>query len=107
MRRDSEELLMLPKEKTDPQENPLCCALIYRRAADEDFVQGDGIGWSTRIIRFQGIKSLVAGDAAEVRLEAVKGLFPPLMVLTEVSACQAIMGGRFEITGQIKGILTL
>jgi hypothetical protein len=98
---------MLPKEKTDPQENPLCCALTYRRAADEGFVAGDGTGWSARTIRFQGLHPLAAGDAAEVRLEAVKGLFPPLMVLAEVSACQAIMGDRFEITGQIKGILTL
>ncbi|MEY2697747.1 MAG: hypothetical protein RL333_1885 [Pseudomonadota bacterium] len=98
---------MLPKEKTDPEENPLCCALTYRRAADEGFVSGDGIGWSARSIRFQGDHGLSAGDAAEVRLEAVKGLFPPLMVLVEVSACQTIMGGRHEITGQIKGILTL
>jgi len=98
---------MLPKEKTDPQENPLCCALTYRRALDEDFVAGDGIGWSARNIRFQGLRSLDAGDAAEVRLEAVKGLFPPMMVLAEVSTCQAVLGGRFEITGQIKGILTL
>ena len=98
---------MLPKEKTDPQENPLCCALTYRRAADEGFVGGDGIGWSARTIRFQGANGLSAGDAAEVRLEAVKGLFPPLMVLVEVSACQTIMGERYEITGQIKGILTL
>lgn len=98
---------MLPQEKTDPQENPLCCALTYRRAADEGFVSGDGIGWSARTIRFQGGNSLASGDAAEVRLEAVKGLFPPLMVLAEVSHCQAIMGGRYEITGQIKGILTL
>lgn len=29
------------------------------------------------------------------------------MVLVEVSACQTIMGERYEITGQIKGILTL
>ncbi len=98
---------MLPKEKTDPQENPLCCALTYRRAAEETFVIGDGIGWSARTIRFQGSDSLLAGEAAEVRLEAVKGLFPPLMVLAEVSACQSIMGGRYEITGHIKGILTL
>ncbi|MEY4685077.1 MAG: hypothetical protein RLZ25_1536 [Pseudomonadota bacterium] len=98
---------MLPQEKTDPQENPLCCPLTYRRAADEHFVKGDGIGWSARTIRFQGFDSLAPGDAAEVRLEAVKGLFPPLMVLAEVSACQSIQGGRFEITGHIKGILTL
>lgn len=101
------EMPMLPKEKTDPQENPLCCALTYRRAADDVFVSGDGIGWSARTIRFQGMHSLADGDATEVRLEAVKGLFPPLMVLAEVSACQSIMGGRYEITGQIKGILTL
>lgn len=98
---------MLPKEKTDPQEHPLCCALTYRRAADGGFVSGDGIGWSGRTIRFQGCDSLTCGDAVEVRLEAVKGLFPPLMVLAEVTHCQSIMDDRFEITGQIKGILTL
>lgn len=107
MGRIPKERRMLPQEKTDPQENPLCCALTYRRAADERFVSGDGIGWSARTIRFQGLSSLAAGDAAEVRLEAVKGLFPPLMVLAEVSACHEIIAGRFEITGHIKGILTL
>lgn len=66
---------MLPKEKTDPKENPLCCALTYRRAADEGFVSGDGIGWSARTIRFQGANGLSAGDAARFVWRPSKACF--------------------------------
>jgi hypothetical protein len=99
--------LMLPLGKTDPQETPLCCALHYRRAGGEASAAGDGIGWSARIIRFQGDLEMSRGAAVEVQLEAVRGLFPPLMILAEVSDCQGASGGRYEISGQIKGILTL
>lgn len=98
---------MLPLGKTDPQETPLCCALQYRRAGDDHAATGDGIGWSARAIRFQGADALRSGEAVEVRLEAVRGVFPPLMILAEVGDCREISAGRYEMGGQIKGILTL
>lgn len=52
---------MLPQEKTDPQENPLCCPLTYRRAADEHFVKGDGIGWSAGRFGFKDLTVLRLG----------------------------------------------
>ncbi len=98
---------MLPLGKTDLQETPLCCALAYRPASDDAFAFGDGIGWSGRSIRFQGSDGLTLHEAVEVRLEAVRGVFPPLMILAEVTGCRELSKTRFEISGQIKGILTL
>lgn len=98
---------MLPLGKTDPQETPLCCSLVYRPLAMERCTPGDGIGWSDRMIRFQGGAALEVAEGVEVRLEAVRGVFPPLMVLAEVSGCRELSPSRFEISGYIKGIMTL
>ena len=105
MNRDIQNLL--PLEKLDPLETPLCCGLWYRQVARGEFLEGSGIGWSSRSVRFQGSAPIVSGEAIELRLEGVRGVFPPVMVLAEAVDSRVMSSGRFELTGLIKGILTL
>lgn len=98
---------MLPRTRTDPQENPLCCALRYRGLGQPELADGAGIGWSARNIRFQGSTSAKPGAALEIRLDAVRGLIPALMILAEVTSCEAQGRNRFELAAAIRGILAL
>lgn len=102
-----QDTVMLPRTRTDPQENPLCCALRYRGLDQAALADGAGIGWSARNIRFQGGASAEPGAALEIRLDAVRGLIPALMILAEVTACEAQGRNQFELAAAIRGILAL
>lgn len=104
---ETRKLAHLPFEKLDPLETPLCCDLRYRRMAGGSLNVGLGIGWSSRSVRFQGEVPLLPGEGLEIRLDAVRGLFPPLMVLAEVSGCREQVSGHYELSALVKGILTL
>jgi hypothetical protein len=43
-------------------------------------------------------------EAAEVRIEAVKGLSPPLTAYIEITACDKDASGNYRIAGLIKGL---
>mgnify|MGYP006300556179 CR=1 FL=1 len=59
------------------------------------------------MVRFQGSVPLALGVAVEIRLDGVRGLFPPLMVLAEVAGSRERSPNLHEISGLIKGIVTL
>lgn len=86
------------------QETPLHGKVVYRRIADSDGVAGEGISFSGGGIQFRGALPLRIAEAAEVRIDAVKGLSPPLTAYIEVSRCDREDSGNYRIAGVIKGI---
>lgn len=86
------------------QETPLHGKVVYRRMADPDGVVGEGISFSGGGIQFRGRLPLRIAEAAEVRIDAVKGLSPPLIAYIEVSRCDREDSGSYRIAGVIKGI---
>lgn len=98
---------MLSLERSERSESPLRCPLAYRRLGAEGLGEGTGIGWSGRTIRFSGDVPVRPGGAIEIRLEAVRGFIPALMVLAEVTQCESRPGARYELVGAIRGILAI
>ena len=85
-------------------ENPLRGKVLYRRIAESEPVQGEGISFSGSGIQFSGPRSLTQGEAAEVRIDAVKGLSPPLTAYIEVTRCEPDDAKGYRIDGLVKGI---
>lgn len=86
------------------QETPLHCKVIYRRIAEPHPVTGEGISFSGGGIQFRGSLALRIAEAAEVHIDAVKGLSPPLTAYIEISACDQEESGNYRIAGLIKGL---
>lgn len=84
---------------------PIHC-LTYRHVAETSLTPGDGIAFSGGEIQFRGPLALPLAQAAEVRIEAVKGISPPLTAYIEVTRCDRTGGGGYHIAGVIKGIRT-
>ena len=85
-------------------ENPLHGKVLYRRIAESEPVEGEGISFSGSGIQFSGAHPLSRGEAAEVRIDAVKGLSPPLTAYIEVTRCDPDNVKRYRIEGLVKGI---
>jgi hypothetical protein len=86
------------------QETPIHCKVVYRRISEPDGVAGEGISFSGGGIQFRGALPLRIAEAAEVHIDAVKGLSPPLTAYIEVSRCDREDSGNYRISGVIKGI---
>ena len=87
-----------------PDETPLHSRVEYRHIAASATCSGEGIALSGAGIRFRGDGPFPVGEAAEVRIDAVKGLAPPLLAYIEVSHCEREASGAWRIAGVIKGI---
>ncbi|RQW84135.1 MAG: hypothetical protein EHM62_01090 [Methylococcus sp.] len=87
-----------------PDETPLHSRVEYRHIAASETCSGEGIALSGAGIRFRGDGPLPVGEAAEVRIGAVKGLAPPLLAYIEVSHCERETTGGWRIAGVINGI---
>ena len=87
-----------------PDETPLHSRVEYRHIAASATCCGEGIALSGAGIHFRGDGPLPVGEAAEVRIDAVKGLAPPLLAYIEVSHCEREVSGAWRIAGVIKGI---
>lgn len=94
------------EETRESPENPLRGKVLYRPIARSEPIEGEGIAFSGSRIRFSGEQSLSEGAAAEVRIEAVKGLSPALTAYIEISRCEPDDLLGFCIEGTVKGLLT-
>ena len=88
-------------------ENSLRGKVLYRCIAESEPVQGEGISFSGSGIQFSGPRALAPGEAAEVRMDAVKGLSPPLTAYIEVTLCDPDAEKGYRIDGLVKGIRCL
>lgn len=95
---------MKGKAARTPQETPLHGKVAYRRIGGAGWSRGEGISYSGGGIQFQGEAALPAEQAAEVHMDAVKGMSPPLTAYIEVTRCDASETGGYHIAGVIKGI---
>ena len=86
------------------QETPIHCPIAYRRMAEPTMAAGEGIGFSGGGIQFRGALPLRVAEAAEVHIDAVKGLSPPLTAYIEVFRCEPEAAGSYRIEGVIKGL---
>lgn len=94
------------EEPREGPENPLRGKVLYRPIAQSEPIEGGGIAFSGSRIRFSGGQSLSEGAAAEVQIEAVRGLSPPLTAYIEISRCEPDDRLGFCIEGTVKGLLT-
>ena len=95
---------MKGKAARTPQETLLHDKVVYRRIGVAEWSRGEAIAYSGGAIQFKGEAPLPAELAAEVHMEAVKGMAPPLATYIEVTRCEAIETGGYLIVGVIKGI---
>jgi len=95
------------EERRLSPENSLRGKVLYRRIAESEPVQGEGISFSGSGIQFSGPRALAPGEAAEVRMDAVKGLSPPLTAYIEVTLCDPDAEKGYRIDGLVKGIRCL
>lgn len=95
---------MKNEERRVSPENPLRGKVLYRHIAASEPVQGEGISFSGSGIQFSGSHPLPRGEAAEVRIDAVKGLSPPLTAYIEVTRCDLDEVLGYRIDGLVKGI---
>ena len=86
------------------QETPIQCTVAYRCIAEAETVEGEGISLTGSGICFRGPTPLPVGQAAEVRIGAVRGLSPPLVAFIELTVCERDAAGDFRMAGTIKGI---
>lgn len=89
------------------EETSLCCSLTYRSISETEAATGEGVCLTGSEIRFHGRSPLSIGVAAEVCIEAVRGLSPPLKVYIEVARCEDAEADGYLLTGLIKGIRSL
>lgn len=98
---------MMSVQASHRKETSLCCRLTYRSISGADALPGEGVCLTGDEIRFLGHSPLSIGVAAEVCIEAVKGMSPPLKVYIEVARCEKAEAGGYLLTGIIKGIRSL
>lgn len=80
------------------------CPLRYRSLARPEFHPGIALALGGGDALFCGQEALSPGLAAEVRVDAVKGVAPPLTLYVEISTCDAEISGGYRMSGVIKGI---
>lgn len=95
---------MKGKVARNNQETVLHGKVAYRRIGATTWLQGEGISSSGGGIQFRGEAPLPAELAAEVHMDAIKGMSPPLTAYIEVTRCDAVETGGYRIMGVIKGI---
>ncbi len=95
---------MKNQEPHESPEKPLHGKVLYRRISDQDSFRGEGVSLGGSELRFTGEQPLTKGEAAEVRIDAVKGLSPPLTAYIEVATCAQDGAQGYRIEGVVKGI---
>lgn len=95
---------MKGKAARNSQEALLHGKVAYRQIGATTWFRGEGISSSGGGIEFTGEEPLRAELAAEVHMDAIRGMSPPLTAYIEVTRCDAIGFGAYRITGVIKGI---
>jgi hypothetical protein len=93
-------------ERRGFQRSPIQCPVVYRPVSGGQRVEGTGINLSGGGILFEGAEPLAVGSAAEVHIDAVRGLTPPLTLYIEVVRCEATEAGLYRVAGAINGLRT-
>lgn len=76
----------------------------YRSLAGFGFHPGMALTLGDGNVLFCGQEALKPGLAAEVHLDAVKGVAPPLTLYVEVRTCEEDASSGYRMGGAIKGI---
>lgn len=96
--------MLAPNEKRDFTRMQAHCKMRFRIADSDTFTEATCGNISGSGILFEAPVPVAAGKAAEIHIEPVNRITPPLTAYIEVIRCESVGNDRYEIAGAIKGI---